>query len=136
MDLATLGPETFGERLHRAYRRAKEEYGITYQEIADQITKLGYPVSQQSVFRVEELETVPRTARKQMLVYLFVLAIGFDPAGFSGLKRPMAGMMDWDKAAEELHPSRWKRQIAPSRVRSRCDSQSSAAHTPTRGLAS
>lgn len=131
MEQATLGPET----THRAYRRAKAEYQITYDEVAEQITKLGYPVSQQTIFRLEDQDAPPKQARRQILTWMFMLAIGYDPSTIPGLKKPMAGMIDWDKAASELHPGRWKRSVATNHVRSRCDSSLRTGTSPVRGSA-
>lgn len=135
MPSMTLTRETFGEKLHRAYRRSKNEYGITYDQIAERISAIGFPCSGQTVFRCEAHDEVPRTSRGLLMVWLFAAACGYDPAEL-GIKTPAGKLLDWSKVQEELDPARWTRQVAPSRIRSRCSSGSGAGTSSNGVLAS
>ena len=117
-----LPRETWGERVHRAYRIGREQYGYTYEAVARQISRIGMPISQQTVFRTEAHEYAPKTARGQLNAWLVLCAYGFDPADF-GIKEPMGKLLDWDRVREELNPSKWARQVGSPPVRSRWSSR-------------
>ena len=121
----TLPREHWGERLHRAYRYGREQHGYTYESVARQISRLGMPLSQQTLIRLEENETAPKTGRGQLNAWLALTAYGFEAADF-GLKEPMGKLLDWDAVRKELDPSRWAHQIGSVPVRSRWSSRESA----------
>ncbi len=127
-----LPRETWGERVHRAYRLGREQYGYTYKEVAKEITKAGWPVSEQTLFRIEKLPAVPKTARGRMNAWLFLTALGFDPTDFQ-VHAPMGDAFDSDAIKKKLDPAGWMRHTAPSSVRSRWSSPSGAGTTVRAG---
>ena len=124
-----LPRETWGEKLHRAYRVGRDTYGYTYVDLARQITRIGMPISQQTIIRLEENTSVPKTGRGQLNAWLAITAMGFDAADF-GLKEPMGKLMDWSAVKTELAPSKWARQVGSSPVRSRWSARSGAGTSP------
>lgn len=114
-----LPPETWGARLHRAYKVGKEVYGYTYSEIADAISAI-YPVSQQTLIRLERNNEAPRADRVMFLAWLYVTAMGFDPRDLKVVETAQLKLMDKEQLRAELDPQRWKRRIGPREARNRC----------------
>lgn len=114
----SLDDESFGERVHRAYRQGRAIHGFTYREIADRITQV-YPVSMQSLQRIEQQPDVPRQPRVRLVAYLALVAYGFDPETF-GLNHDNTpvGFIDLRKAKSVLDPSNG------------CSSRSDTGHAP------
>lgn len=79
----TLGVETWGERVRRAYRRARDTWGdgFNYRSVAEQIS-LVYPVSMTALQRLEQNEELPKQPRVRIVAFYALLAYGFDPADF------------------------------------------------------
>lgn len=107
-----LGEETWGERLHRAYRRCRALHGITYLAHSEAISEF-IPVSDQTIMRFEERDEMPANPRQRQLAYLIVTAYGFCPEEF-GLTAETCNFGLWDlpKLKKALDPSR--RQQATS----------------------
>lgn len=94
-NLRRLEQETFGERLHRAYRRGRELHGFTYEERAEALRQV-IDISDQSLIRYETLEEVPARPGQRQKLYLILIAYGFDPEDF-GLTEDLAGIPEvWD----------------------------------------
>lgn len=121
-----LPRETWGERVHRAYRHGRDQYGYTYMDLAKQISRLGMPISQQTIIRLEENPVPPKTGRGHLNAWLALTAMGFNPADFQ-IKEPMGKLLDWDQVKAELDPARWSRHVGSGPVRSRWSSRKGAA---------
>jgi hypothetical protein len=121
----TLARETWGQRVHRAYRSGRDQYNYTYEDVARQISRIGMSISQQTIFRLEKNDTPPRTARGQLNAWLILTAYGYDPADFQ-IKEPMGKLLDWGAVKAELNPAKWSRQVGSSPVRSRWSASSGA----------
>lgn len=105
-----LGDETWGERLRRAYRRARDRWGegFNYRTAAEQISRV-YPVSMTALMRLEQHENMPSQGRVRLVGYLALTAYGFDPVDF-GLtpeNTPLGGY-DLRKVRQLLAPSNRK----------------------------
>jgi len=114
-----LPPESWGARLHRAYKVGREVYGYTYAELADAISPI-YPVSQQTLIRLERNNEAPKAARQMFLAWLYVTALGFDPRDLRVVETAQLKLMDKEQLRAELDPQRWKRRIGPREARNRC----------------
>ena len=101
----TLDDETFGERIHRAYRQGRTAHGFTYREVAERLSQV-YPVSMQSLQRLEQQPDIPKQARMRLVAYLALIAYGFDPETF-GLNHDNTpvGFVDLKKAKAVLDPT-------------------------------
>lgn len=79
----TLGEETWGERVRRAYRQARDTWGggFNYRSVAEQISQV-YPVSMTALQRLEQNVDLPRQPRVRIVAYYTLLAYGFDPTDF------------------------------------------------------
>jgi hypothetical protein len=101
----TLNDETFGEKVHRAYRQGRAAHGFTYREIADRLSAV-YPVSMQSLQRLELQPDIPRQQRVRLVAYLALIAYGFDPEDF-GLNHDNTplGLLDLEKTKVVLDPN-------------------------------
>jgi hypothetical protein len=113
-----LDDESFGERVHRAYRQGRALHGFTYRDIAERLTNL-YPVSMQSLQRIEQQDEIPKQPRVRLVAYLALIAYGFEPEDF-GLNHDNTplGLVDLKKAKAALDP------------RNGCSTQPIAAHNP------
>lgn len=104
----TLGPETWGQRLRRAYLLFRDEHGLTYRDVAERCQEVGLPISHAGVAALaewDELPPHPSTRRNAMWV---VLAYGFDPAEWD-LDGDTVDLFayDLDKLRAALHPASW-----------------------------
>lgn len=80
----TLDDENWGERVHRAYRVARDAYGgekINYRAVAERIAHV-FPCSMTSLQRLEHYEEVPAQPRVRLMAFYALVAYGFDPAEF------------------------------------------------------
>lgn len=101
-----LEEETFGEKLHRAYRTCRKLYGLKYLDHAEAISEW-INVSDQALMRWEiDFEDLPTRPRQRQLTYLAIIAYGFDPADF-GLTPENSGLAAWDitKVEKALNPA-------------------------------
>jgi hypothetical protein len=114
----SLEDETFGERVHRAYRQGRAQHGFTYREISDWLAPV-YPVSMQSLQRIEAQPDLPRQARMRLVAYLALIAYGFEPEDF-GLNHDNTplGFIDIEKTKAVLDPTNG------------CSLQSGTGHAP------
>lgn len=101
----SLDDENFGERVHRAYRQGRAAHGFTYREIAERLSTV-YPVSMQSLQRIEAQAEIPRQPRMRLVAYLALIAYGFEPEDF-GLNHDNTpvGFIDLAKAKSVLDPN-------------------------------
>lgn len=74
----SLGDETWGDRVHRAYRAARTqrggkaasgEYRFSYRYVADRMAEVGLDVSDQTLLRLENFEEVPTRMRDRQIAY-------------------------------------------------------------------
>lgn len=88
----TLDDETFGERLHRAFRRNRAATGETWSRLAERVSQVR-PTSEASMIRLVDLDDVPKTNSGRLLAYMVVLALGYKPEdfGLSEANVPLAG---------------------------------------------
>lgn len=93
MGTLTLGDETWGDRVHRAYRVARQRSNgqrdpltgratFSYLTVAEKLTATGFPVSDTALLRLEEHRTIPTRATTRRIAYFAILGYGFDPADF------------------------------------------------------
>lgn len=121
-----LDTETWGERLHRAYRTARAEAGsrnpatgeaaFSYRMVADKLRSVGIDVSDQALLRLEEQVDVPRSMRQRQVAYFTLIAYGFDPAEF-GLTpdNVILSAFDLPKIKRALAPTfRWSSRVTPT----------------------
>lgn len=99
-----LDDENFGERVHRAYRKGRATYGFTYREVSERLSTV-YPVSMQSLQRIEQQPVIPRQPRMRLVAYLALIAYGFEPEDF-GLNHDNTplGFVDLQRARTALDP--------------------------------
>lgn len=93
-----LPPETWGDRLHRAYRlaRARNGAGFTYRAVAERISE-HEPTTDVAILRLEGRPKAPEHPRGRRLALYCVCLYGIDPAdfGFNGVHfRPAT----WNRA--------------------------------------
>lgn len=111
-----LGEETWGDRLHRAYRQARASrggkaddgaYRFSYRAVAEKLAEVGFDVSDQTVLRLELHEDVPTRMRDRQLAYFVLIAYGYDPADF-GLTPDNVVLTGYDlrKVTRHLAPDR------------------------------
>lgn len=77
----TLTDETFGERLHRAYRRGRAIYGYRYDTLAETLSSV-CPISGQTILRYEEYDEAPTRPRWRANLVYVILAYGYEPDQF------------------------------------------------------
>ena len=117
----SLGDESFGEKIHRAYRIGRRKYGFTYSEVAERIRPI-YPISDQALQRMaEEIESLEQASSRQRIwLFLMLLAYGFEPSEF-GIED---GSVSLDPEVVKLA----RRRLSPT---SSCSSRHQASHTTT-----
>lgn len=78
-----LPPETWGDRMHRAYRLARKRLGprFTYRAIARRISEIE-PTSDVAILRLEARDRVPGNPRARRLAVFCLALYNFDPADF------------------------------------------------------
>lgn len=101
-----LDEETWGERLHRAYRQCRARTGLVYMQHAEAISAF-VPISDQTLMRSELLEEVPARPNKRQVMFLTLLAYGFEPEEF-GLTEETCSLTGFDmkRVRRELDPDR------------------------------
>lgn len=92
VELSPLGPLTWGESVHMAYRRARALYGQTYVDVARRINQL-VPVSDPTLTRLEAYKDVPSQERVRRIAYFALLAYGHNPEDF-GLTKEACGVTE------------------------------------------
>lgn len=102
---ASLGPETFGDLLHRAYRRYKFTYGAAYDHAASAISEIS-PLSMQTLSRLELLEEKPTEVLPRMRAVLAILTYGFDPEEFGLSLDDLPSGLDGRSVRMTLSPAR------------------------------
>lgn len=115
--LALADKETWGERVHRAYRHGRSIYRYTYQQIADRMTAAGVPVADQTLMRYEQLEERPTNPRVRQICYWMLVAYGYHPEDF-GLHEGNTPLdaYDVDRLTSLLAPQ----MAEPGNTQSRC----------------
>lgn len=108
MRVRKLEAETWGERLHRAYRRCRAYSGLVYLDQSDAISQF-LPVSDQTLMRFE-VRDEPTKVKDRMICFLAIIAYGHDPAEW-GLTPENSGLEHWDlaKIRRALDPERRKK---------------------------
>jgi hypothetical protein len=106
-----LPPETWGDRMHRAYRIARRNHGpsFTYRAVAERISEFE-PTADVSILRLEARREFPREHRLRRVALYCVCLYGFDPAGF-GVRPEMFSPFEWYDAHilwEEQKRWRWR----------------------------
>ena len=102
--LRKIDEVTWGERLHLAYRRCRQEHGITYDQHAKRISEW-VPVSDQTLMRLELSEDLPKLPRQRQLLYFVLLSYGHDPESFGlTVENSALGNFDVAKARRNLTP--------------------------------
>lgn len=78
------GPETWGERFHRAYRRAKEAGRVkNYVDVLEQLRDAPTSVSSDaSIIRLGRAEEPPASTDMRIFAALCLVVFGYDPAGW------------------------------------------------------
>lgn len=95
---------TWGERLHLAYRRCRQDHGLTYDQHAKRISEW-VPVSDQTLMRMELSEELPRLPRQRQLLYFVLLSYGHEPESFGlTVENSALGNFDVAKARRLLAP--------------------------------
>ena len=108
-----LPSENWGEKVHRAYRYGKRQYGYTYASVAERVS-LATTVSDQSLLRLEWLTKAPPNVRRRQIAALYIIALGFDPADFELTNdRDLPALMWRERVRTTLDPMSW----APRRPR-------------------
>lgn len=104
-----LDEETWGERLHRAYRRCKARTGLIYIDQSAAISEF-VPVSDQWLIRAEARDDAPTRPKDRQLAYLMLLAYGIEPEDF-GLTAATSNMSSWNLTSvkKKLDPERRKK---------------------------
>jgi hypothetical protein len=74
-----LPPETWGDKMKRAYRHGKRQYDYTYRELSERLTEAGIPISDQTLLRFEESENPPTAPRQLTNAVFYVIAMGYAP---------------------------------------------------------
>lgn len=78
-----LEPETFGQKLKRAYLTQRSLYGWTLEDIEERITSSGVmKISDTQMQRLERHTDLPPTAQTRLQAYVVIIAYGYDPADF------------------------------------------------------
>lgn len=81
--LKQLEPETWGQRVKRAYLEQRTELGYTYANIAERINESGLATMwTNSMQRLENFEEVPHQATSRLNAYLCLVSYGYDPSDF------------------------------------------------------
>lgn len=116
----TLTDETWGDRVHRAYRYARDELNLgrdpktgqatfSYLAIAEKLRAAGIDTSDQALMRLEREPAIPTRMRQRQVAYFALMAYGFDPAEF-GLTSDNVNLVGFDlpKIKRALTPTfRW-----------------------------
>lgn len=89
-----LTEETWGDRLHRAYRTCREKHGLVYADHADAISQF-FPLAESVLLRLEDQLDVPSRPNTRLRAYMALLAYGFDPADF-GLSKDNVPLSGWN----------------------------------------
>lgn len=91
--LFTLTEETWGDQMHRAYRQARAKFAqgrdpqtgqaaFSYAVVARKLQSVGIPMTDQALFRLEQLTEPPTRMRQRQVAYFALIAYGYDPADF------------------------------------------------------
>lgn len=110
-----LAEETWGDRLHRAYRNARREQGLTYRQVARQVSSV-FPVSDATIIKLEEYSEVPPSPRQRLVAFLALLVYGYDPREFelTAENTPIEGL-DLDRVKELISAARSRCTVRGSR---------------------
>lgn len=76
-----LNEETWGDRVHRAYRTSRAHYGHTYREIAERMNQIT-SITDSTLLRLETYKEVPSQERVRRVAFYALLAYGFNPEDF------------------------------------------------------
>lgn len=79
--MLTLGEETWGEKVRRAYYRSKTEFGHTWAELATRISRV-QSTTHTTLMEFAKFETKPTRVKKLQEAWLLAVALGIDPAEF------------------------------------------------------
>lgn len=82
--LLRLDEETWGERYLRAYFASRSLHGpeeVTWRRLAERVSQIT-PVAASTLMRLRTLKAEPVGPANRQLMYLVILALGFDPADF------------------------------------------------------
>lgn len=75
----TLGEETWGERVRRAYYRSKREFGHDWEDLASRVSQLNH-CSHTALMDLMKYDAKPAKTAQLQRAWLFSLALGIDPA--------------------------------------------------------
>lgn len=114
----TLGDETFGERVSRAYRRFRVAHGLVYEDVARRLTEIGFTVSQPSVAELGDHPDIPAREATRQRAYWVLLAYGYEPADWGLVDGETVNLaaFDVDTFRRELHPSAWADEARAKRA--------------------
>lgn len=79
--MKTLGVETWGNRLNRAYREYRATTGRHYRDVAALVSRFA-PITHVTIQRLEKLPEAPTESGRRFVAFLTVLFYGFDPEDF------------------------------------------------------
>ena len=104
-EVERLYPETWGEKLNRAYRRQKAKHGQVYRNVAERISQV-YPMSDATLIRLERNANPPTDPRSVVSAYMAIIAYGYDPADFDlDLGKVPTHIREDKRVADLLKPS-------------------------------
>lgn len=97
-------PESWGERVSRAYRAQRRRTGQHYREVAERISQI-HPVLNSQLSRLEDNEDLPPTRNTRLIAFLALIAYGYDPEdfGLNAGNTPVAGY-DLKRVVDLLKP--------------------------------
>lgn len=123
-----LQDETWGDQLHRAYRQARSRFNqrrdpvtgkasFSYDVVAHKLRSVGISMTDQALFRLEELDEASTRMRQRQVAYFALIAYGYDPADF-GLTPDNVALAGYDipRITKAIAPAfSWSPRQAQSR---------------------